>query len=154
MYEAFFLAVLIPLVIFLMRPGKTVLYDSPLVVHRPGQYHLTLAPALSGAQNFLEHIAHEVGASLAGDVATQFYEVRAGERYLLAVGFRGGLLYFQAILPPSRGGDYQALREFSEQVLVHHPLSAAPDESGAVRLCAAVDVAACQAGFECAQLKS
>jgi hypothetical protein len=68
--------------------------------------------------------------------------------YLLAIALRGGVLYFQAVNPKPLMRDtdshYKTLRDFSESVLQHHPLSEPADELGAEKLRAAVDTIAGQ----------
>ena len=58
------------------------------------------------------------------------------------------MLYFQAVNPKPllRDADshYKTLRDFSESVLQHHPLSEPADELGAEKLRAAVDTIATQ----------
>jgi len=157
MFEAFFLAALVILVVLAIRPGKTAVFDNPVVIHRPGQYHATLAPQLDRAQNFIEHIARQFTESglHAGDIATQYFEVHAGGQYLLAVGFRSGMLYFQAIMPLSSGADshYKTLHQFSGQVMVHLPLTTPLGEQDAVILRAAVESAARQLQISCLRLQ-
>ena len=152
MYEGFFLAVLVTLVILAIRPGNKVIYDNPVVIHKPGVYHATLSPKLDRSKNFIEQIASlflESGMQ-AGDIATQYFEVRdpAGQ-YLLAVGFRGGILYFQAILPSATGSHYNALRQFSDQVMVHIPLVVFEDTLAGEQLRTAVEAAAKRLAIMC-----
>ncbi len=164
MFEAFLIAVLVVLVVLAMRGGKPVVLDNPLVIQRPGQYHITLAPQLGYAQNFLEHIVGRFAESGVdtGDIATQYFEVRdpgaADEgHYLLAVGFRSGMLYFQAInpLPLLKDADShpKMLRRFSEQVMVHHPLVSSAGAREEASLRAAVDEAAGQLKIACDSLQ-
>lgn len=155
MYEALLLAILIALVILVIR--KPVVLDSPLIIQRPGQYHLTLAPQLAHARNFLELIAGKfaVTAPHEGDIATQYFEVRVTDapgaaHYLLAVGLRAGILYFQAINPQPLLKDadshYETVRRFSEQVMVQlAPLAGNRDAS----LRTAVEAAAQQLEIVC-----
>lgn len=157
MFEAFFLAALVILVVLAIRPRKTVIFDNPVVIHLPGQYHATLAPQLDRAQNFIEHIARQFSDSglHAGDIATQYFEVNAGGQYLLAVGFRAGMLYFQAIMPVLNGADshYKTLHQFSEQVMVHLPLTTLISEQDAENLHTAVESAATQLQISCLRLQ-
>jgi hypothetical protein len=157
MYEALLLAILIALVILVIR--KPVVLDSPLVIHRPGQYHLTLAPQLAHAREFLELIAGKFAVSTTheGDITTQYYEVRetdAPGAYLLAVGFRAGMLYFQAINPQPllRDADshYETVRRFSERVMAQ--LAPTSGNGDAENLRAAVEVAAQQLNIACNRL--
>lgn len=156
MYEGFFLVVLTALVILFMRPGKKVRYDNPVVIHKPGLYHATLAPKLDRAQTYIESIASQFfGAGLpAGDIATQCFEVRdADGQYLLAAGFRAGTLYFQAIMPSAAGSHYKTLHQFADQVMVHIPLSPSLDTRAGESLRTAVEVAANRLEIECLSLQ-
>lgn len=157
MGELLLLTTIITLVILAIRRGKPVALDNPLIIQRPGQYHITLAPQLSRAQTFIENIARqfvELGCQ-AGDAPTQYFEVRdpavcaQGERcYLLAAALRGGMLYFQAINPQPllRDADshLKTLREFSEAVLERLPLPEHADGQGGDKLGDAVAAAADQ----------
>ena len=159
MYEALLLAILIALVILLIR--KPVRLDSPLIIQRPGQYHLTLAPQLAHTRNFLELIAGKFGESTTheGDIATQYFEVReaavpGAAHYLLAVGFRAGVLYFQAINPQPLLKDadshYETVRSFSEQVMMQLAPMRGEREAGSLR--AAVGAAAQELNIACNRL--
>lgn len=147
MIELIILMVLVAVVVMVMRYGKPAVLDTPIIVHQPGHYHITLAPQLNRAQPFFESIAkHFSGLQHSqGDIPTQYFEVRdpnvfaQGECfYLLAAAFRGGTLYFQAINPKPllRDADshLKTVRKFSESVLVLHPLSESVDELGAEQL--------------------
>lgn len=139
MIELFTLTVLTLLVISLIRPGKTPPLDNPLVIERPGQYHMTLAPQLNLAQPLIEDIAKRLGSpgDLAKNSATLCFEVRDKEVtahgkkfYLLAITQRNGMLYFQAIasqagFPKDR---LNALLEFANAVLANIPGTSEPDE--------------------------
>ncbi|HEY0665708.1 MAG TPA: hypothetical protein VGD24_06565 [Gallionella sp.] len=156
MYELLILAVLLTAVVLFIR-GKPV---KPLIIHRPGYYHLTLAPQLDHQQAFLEQIADDFRRAPPpqGDLPGQYYEVSAAQQpggtieapYLLAVALRNGTLYFQAIVPlPShsaRESRLKAVREFSEAVLTQLPLADPVDISGAESLRTAVSKAAIQSG--------
>ncbi|HEX5338764.1 MAG TPA: hypothetical protein VFW53_10045 [Gallionella sp.] len=151
MVELLLLVIIIALVVLTIRGGKRGTPDAPLVILSPGQYHLTLAPQLERAQAFIASIAAQFSGTYQprGDIPTQYFEVRDPQVfaprekcYLLAATRRGGMLYFQAINPPSRGARYHALREFSDAVLVHHPLAGELDVQGEQALREAVDAAA------------
>ncbi|MFA6969774.1 MAG: hypothetical protein WC208_00090 [Gallionella sp.] len=152
MYEGFFLAVLVTLVILAIRPGNKVIYDNPVVIYKPGVYHATLAPSLDRSKNFIEQITSlflEAGWQ-AGDIATQYFEVRdVAGNYLLAVGFRGGILYFQAILPSAADSHYNVLHQFSDQVMVHIPLVVFEDTLAGEQLRTAVEAAAKRLAIMC-----
>jgi hypothetical protein len=149
MYEGILLVALVTLVVLAIRPGKT----NPVVIHKPGLYHATLAPQLVRVQNLIEQIVGRFSASGLGDVATQYFDVRddAGQ-YLLAVGLRGGIVYFQAILPSASDEDGQALREFSGQVMVDVPLAVSPGRQGMAYLRAVVETAATALQITCLNL--
>lgn len=134
MFELFLLIALVVVVVLAIRGGKPVVLDNPLVIHRPGEFHIILAPQLKRAQTFIEHVAKQCGqaGSPAGDVPTQFFEVRdsvaQGEAgYLLAASWRAGTWFFQAINPqPSlndKNSNLHTLRAFSEAVLSQYPLT-------------------------------
>jgi len=97
-------------VLFLIffRPGKTPLLESQLLIIRPGQYQITLAPKLNVAQPFIEAIAKRIGlmSDATNNSGIQFFSVRDREVnvgnsdvYLLAIAYRNGMLYFQAVQP-------------------------------------------------------
>ncbi len=154
--ELFLLVLLIGIVVLVIRGGKPAVQDSPLVIHSPGNYHITLAPQLDHAQTLIGLIAAKFSQSHQpqGDIPTRFFEVRdhnvlsgEGSFYLLAATYRGGLLYFQAIDPQPllRDSDshLKQVREFSEAVLALHPLGH-PAGGEAERLRGAVEMAAQQ----------
>jgi hypothetical protein len=104
MGELLLLTTIVTLVILTIRRGRPVILDNPVIINRPGKYHITLAPQLNRAQNFIEGIAKQIGdiAPNTSDSATQYFAVHdekicaSGEKlYLLAVALRGGMLYFQ-----------------------------------------------------------
>lgn len=157
MGESLLLITIITLIIITIRRAKPVVLENPVVIQRPGQYHITLAPQLNRAQTFVEQIAKQFAQSQSqsetGDIASKYYEVRdpkvfarGMDCYLLAVTFRDGLLYFQATSPAASSHDasrhLEGIREFSESVLKQHPPSPKTDVSGGDGLEAAVKVAA------------
>lgn len=108
MIELTLLTGLTILVWLALRRGKPVVLDTPLVIHRVGQYHATLAPQLNGAQTLIEQIAQRFAAQppISGEAETLCFAAHdprvhadANQFYLLAVSLRHGLLYFQAIPP-------------------------------------------------------
>lgn len=136
MFEAFFLAALVTVVVVAIRGRKTPVFENPIIIHKVGIYHATLSPQLAHAGNFIERIASEFAEAhlSASEITTQYFEIRekaADAFYLLAVGARAGVLYFQAITPmpllTKNDSHYKILRQFSEQVMVHHPLVSTPD---------------------------
>lgn len=157
MGETLFAITVITLVILMMRRASPAVLDNSVTIKRPGQYHIILAPQLSRAQTFLEQIAkpYILLHPPQGDLPTQYYEIRdpivfaKGESvYLLAVTLRDGMLYFQGINPKPRQNDAHSnlstLREYSETVLEHHPLSKPVDEQWARKLRESVETIAGQ----------
>ncbi|MCX7193190.1 MAG: hypothetical protein NTY60_06180 [Proteobacteria bacterium] len=146
MYEGFFLVALVVLVVLAMRPK--VKYDNPVIIHKPGLYHATLAPQLDRAQDLIERISNQFSA--AGDVDTQYFTIHdVSGQYLLAAGFRAGTLYFQAILPALHDNNCKTLRLFSAQVMLQVPLGASREVQDALGLRAAVEAAADQLQIAC-----
>jgi len=133
MIETITLITLSLLLMSILRPGKTPPLDSPLIIERPGKYHMTLAPKLNLAQPFIETVAELAGKSNLDNQfsATKCFEVRDNqvtshgfECYLLAITLRNGLLYFQANSPNDKLSDpYKTICEFAETVLVKFPAS-------------------------------
>jgi len=157
MGESLLLITLITIIVLAIRRGKPVILDNPLVIERPGQYHITFASQLNQAQKFVEAIASQFNESgnQATDLASQYFEVRDplvkpkdADFYLLAIAMRGGMLYIQAINPlPSSGADdsqFKTVREFSDKVMARYPLNQAVDEQAAVLLTSAVEASASQ----------
>jgi hypothetical protein len=108
MIELLLLSILTTLVVLTLRRGKPVILENPLVIHRVGKYHITLAPQLNVALRFVESIAQQylIPANAATDAETQYFmvydaQVCTGQDkfYLLAVSLRKGILFFQAIQP-------------------------------------------------------
>jgi hypothetical protein len=118
------------LYLIFFRPGKTPALESPLVIERPGQYHLTFAPQLNLAQPFIEAIIKQLVNSSTQDTATQFFvvwdkqvSVEGFDFYLLAITRRNGILFFQAARPPSldESSYLQFISEISHAVLARLP---------------------------------
>lgn len=167
MGESLLLLTIITLIVITIRRARPVILENPVNIHRPGQYHITLAPQLNRAQTFVEQIAKQFIQSHhpKGDLPTQYFEVRdpkvfskGQDSYLLAVTLRGGELYFQAANPKSAkhkdGDHYNTLREFSESVLQKYPLSGTEEESGMDDLRTAVESIASQQMIAVAVLPS
>ena len=157
MGESLLLITIITLVVLTIRRARPVILETPVIIQRPGQYQIILAPQLNRAQTFIEQIAKQFTQlhPPESDFPSQYFEVRdpkvfsQGESsYLLAIALRGGVLYFQAVNPKPllRDADshYKTLREFSESVLQHHPLSEPADELWVEKLRAEVDTIAGQ----------
>ncbi len=136
MGELFLISMIVTLVILSIRSGRPVILETPLIIHRVGQYHITLAPQLNRAQTFIEQIVHALATaelSRANDSDSLFFRVHdeklcpTGEHfYLLAITRRAGQYYFQAILPKPLLHDAdrheQTIREFATSVLREVPL--------------------------------
>jgi hypothetical protein len=157
MGESLLLITIITLVVLTIRRARPVILETPVIIQRPGQYQITLAPQLNRAQTFIEQIAKEFGQlhHSGGDLSTQYFEVRdpkvfsKGESsYLLAIALRGGVLYFQAVNPKPLQGDtgshYKTLREFADTVMQQHPSSEPVDKEGARKLSSSVETIAGQ----------
>ncbi|MGB8411153.1 MAG: hypothetical protein WCE58_14750, partial [Gallionella sp.] len=145
------------LIVITIRRARPVILQNPVIIQRPGEYHITMAPQLNRAQTFIEKIAAEYSRthSLQGDFTSRYFEVRdpkvfaqGADCYLLAVTLRDGLLYFQAANPGKPQKDaashLQTIREFSEKVLKQHPRKEPAGMQGAEELDAAVETVAKQ----------
>ena len=134
MGESLLLLTIITLIVITIRRARPVILENPVVIQRPGQYHITLAPQLNRAQIFIEQIATRFSKSysLQGDFPSRYFEVRdpkvfarGADCYLLAVTLRDGLLYFQAVSPAKsqndENGHLKTIAEFSEVMLKQHP---------------------------------
>jgi hypothetical protein len=157
MGESLLLITLITLVVLTIRRARPIVLENPVIIQRPGEYHITLAPQLNRAQTFVEKIAAQFSRthSLEGDFTSRYFEVRdpkvfsqGADCYLLAVTLRDGLLYFQAANPGKAQKDaashLQTIREFSENVLKQHPHIEPAEAAGAEQLDAAVETVAKQ----------
>lgn len=148
MYEGFLLLALVAVVVLAIRTGTA----NPVVIRQAG-LHATLAPQLQRTQGFLEQIASAYAGDQACDVSTHYFEVRDQVgRYLLAVGLRSGVFYFQAILPPLKGDDEQMLRLFSERVMVNISRQKSQDHFDS--LLQAVESAAKQMNITCVRFSN
>jgi hypothetical protein len=122
MFELFFLAGLVALVVWLIRGKKTVVIDEPVIVQEFGVYHATIAPQFVRSQYLIAQIAMQFQPADRSDITTQCFDLHdAGVHYLMAVTRRAGVLYFQVIGAEPEG--VSGLRHFSEQVLLYHPLT-------------------------------
>jgi len=132
MLETLTIITLSVLFLVFFRPGKTPPLDNPLVIERPGQYHMTLAPQLNLAQPFIEAIAKQ--ADTPSDAtqysAIQYFEVRdkqvtahGHDSYLLAITQRNGIMYFQATSPlaSDQNSRRKTIGEFADAVLARFP---------------------------------
>ncbi len=157
MFELVLLVVLVALIVVVIRGGKGKMLEAPVVIHVPNRFHLTAAPQLTGVQTFVEQISSQFPRSglSADELPTQYFKVdyHHGQSpsdgfYLLAVAYRGGMLYFQAINPQPLLGDADShlnqLKLFSEAVLALHPLAHSAGVSGVIQLNEAVESVARQ----------
>lgn len=132
MIETLTIITLFVLFLIFFRPGKTPPLDNPLVIERPSQYHMTLAPQLNLAQPFIEAVAKQTGTpnDATQYSATQCFEVRdrqvaahGHDCYLLTITLRNGMLYFQVASPLD--GDQNSRRKtilkFADAVLARFP---------------------------------
>ena len=96
------------LLLLYFRPGKMPPLNRPLIIHRVGQYHATLAPQLNLAQPLIEAITKQLGTGrdAAPNCAILCFEVhdrqvvtRKQAFYLLTIIQHNGMLYFQAVAP-------------------------------------------------------
>ena len=120
------------LFLIFFRPGKTPPLENPLVIERPGEYHMTLAPQLNLAQPFIEEIVRCIGTSgeALPDCETKYFEVRdrqvkahGFDFYLLAITRRHGMLFFQAVRPAAKdqASGLQTISDFAGSVLARFP---------------------------------
>jgi hypothetical protein len=157
MGESLLLITVITLVVLTIRRARPVILETPVIIQRPGQYQITLAPQLNRAQTFIEQIAKRVSQLhlSGGDLSAQYFEVsdprvfaKGESSYLLAIALRGGVLYFHAVNPKHSQGDtashYKTLHEFSDTAIQHHPLSKPADEGWAENLSDSVETVAKQ----------
>jgi hypothetical protein len=120
------------LFLIFFRPGKTPPLQNPLLIERPGRYHLTLAPQLNLAQVFIEAVADKIAESAEAmqNSETYYFEVsdkqvaaHGYDAYLLAITQREGMLFVQAASPESndQSVQLQTIRDFSHAVLARYP---------------------------------
>lgn len=134
MIETITIITLTLLFLSFVRPGKTPPLDNPLVIERPGQYHMTLAPQLNLAQPLIEDIARLFDATGSADCASQLFEIRDPEiaahghpTYHLAVTCCRGMLYFQAASVPGKLlAPYDDITQFASATLSRHGIAGLP----------------------------
>lgn len=151
MIELALLIAVVAAVVLALRGGGGA--DEPVIVRLPGQYHITLAPQLESSRSFVEALAQRLvgGSHPSGDTPTRCFRIgREDDFYLLAVAFRKGVFFIQAIAPRPLVRDdashLASLREFSDAVLLHYPPVPPLDAEGAENVDNAVEEAARQAG--------
>lgn len=161
MIELALLVIVVAVVVLALRkrgaPGQ------PLIVQRSGRYHITFAPQLGSLREFLEAVAQRLagGPHPAGNVPSRYFQLRrAGQAESfcsLAVAFRSGIYFIQAIVPRPLQRDERHLadlREFSEAVLLHYPLLPPVDEGGAEMIDVAVEEVARREGIAAGKLEA
>jgi len=130
MIETLTLITLCVLYLIFFRPGKTPPLSNPLVINRPGKYHITLAPHLNLAQPFIEAVAQKLMESSKhdDDSNTQYFKAtdkhvtsHGHDTYLLAITKRDGILLFQAAAPESNADDLHTISKFALNVLDGFP---------------------------------
>lgn len=167
MGESLLTLTLLTLIYLTIRRGKPVILDNPVIIQRPGQYHITLAPQLNRAQNFIEQIIKQYALISVqhGEFDTQYFEVSdpkvfaQGETfYLLAVALREGVLYIQAINPQPLLHDadshLKTVRAFSDKVMALHPLAGTSDQQSVKNLQIAIETAASQLKIEVTAMRN
>ncbi len=127
MIETLTIITLSVLFLIFFRPGKTPPLNNPLIIERPGQYHMTLMPQLNLAQPFIEAIAKQIGTISDAEYSnTQYFEVwdkqvtaHGHDCYMLAITQCNGMLYFQAASPQSAdpSSHKRTMQEFADAVL-------------------------------------
>ena len=160
MVEILLVFTILTLIVLTIRRGKPVVLDNPVIISRPGQYHIMLAPQLNRAHTFIEQIAQTYIRMHPpqGDLPGQYYEIRdtlnfpiaasdSGESdYLLAVTLREGILYFQAISPQpliyDADSHYKTIRTFSDLIMKQHPHSTPAEQLWAEKLSASISTVA------------
>ena len=147
MIESLTIITLCVLYLVFFRPGKTPPLNNPLVIDRPGKYHMTLAPHLNLAQPFVEAVAKQLieGNERSGDSDTQYFDAidkhvasHGHNNYLLAITQRGGILYFQAAAPVVGTSHLQTIREYAQSVLERFPTTAEADATNSQKIVSAV----------------
>jgi hypothetical protein len=134
MIETLTIITLSVLFLVFFRPGKTPPLNNPLVIDRPGRYHMTLAPQLNLAQPYIEDVVKLISApnyrtefSMTQYFLVQDKQVRAhgNENYLLAITLRNGMLYFQATSPKSddQSSNQNLISESAASALERFPSS-------------------------------
>lgn len=133
MIETLTLITLSVLLLIYFRPGKTPPLDNLLLIERPGQYCITLAPRLNLAQPFIEAIAKELATAVDSAlhsntecfvVCDKQVAAHGYKHYLLAITQRNGMLFFQGISPDpllDQDGWYDMLMEFCNATMAKVP---------------------------------
>lgn len=161
MGETLLLVTIITLVVLTIRRARPVVLDSPVIIQRSGQFHITLAPQLNRAQSFIEKIAKQFRLlhSRHTDIPTQYFIVRDAkvfakgkDFYLLAITLRDNTLFFQALNPElpevDAVGNLKALLAFVEKTLAQCSQSSQAITEDASEICASVESAALQMNID------
>ena len=161
MIESLTIITLCVLYLVFFRPGKTPPLSNPLVIDRPGKYHMTLAPHLNLAQPFVEAVAKQLieTPERSGDSDTLYFDAvdkhvtsHGHDNYLLAITQRGGILYFQAAAPVAGTGHLESIREFAQSVLERFPATAEAEAADNRNITGAVQQVAGARQIEVTQL--
>lgn len=166
MIETLTLITLSILLLIYFRPGKTPPLDNPLVIERPGQYHITLAPRLNLAQSFIEAIAKQLATPVESALhsKTQCFAVydkqvtaHGYKHYLLAITQRNGMLFFQGVSPTTQlldqNNSYDMLMEFCNATMASVAASGLHSIMLDERIVSAVKVVAQQRQIEIASVR-
>lgn len=160
MLELAILAVLVSAVVLAIRFNRPALPENPVIVQQCGRYHITLAPQLDFALEFLETLAKRLDEACQsdGDISTRYFQVhyddsakQSGGFYLLAVAYRKGIYFLQAIAPlpllHDTDSHLNSLRLFSDTVLLHYPLTSPVDAGNTERMDALIKEVGQQSGL-------
>ncbi|OIR02295.1 hypothetical protein GALL_156670 [mine drainage metagenome] len=165
MIETLTLITLGVLFLVFFRPGKTPPLESQLVIERPGQYKITLAPKLNLAQPFIEAIIDRLAKSNVSTQhgsARQFFAVSDrqvatahGDVYLLAIIVRGGMIHFVGSQPVSGGpANYlETIKTNAKDLLEDFPVSDERSKALEDSLFGAIREASGERGIVVEQLK-
>lgn len=158
--ELAILAVLVSVVVFAIRFNRPAAPENPVIVQQCGRYHITLAPQLDFALEFLETLAQRLDEAWRpdGDISTRYFQVhyddpakQSGGFYLLAVAYRKGIYFLQAIAPlpllDDADSHLKTLRVFSDTVLLHYPLALPVDAGNAEKMDALIKEAGRRSGL-------
>lgn len=161
MIESLTIITLCVLYLVFFRPGKTPPLANPLVIDRPGKYHVTLAPHINLAQPFVEAIAQNLleHGKRSGNSDPQYFDVtdkhvkaHGQENYLLAISQRDGLLVFQASAPVADTSHLQTITEFASGILEKFPAAGESDSAIAGQIVSAAQQVASAKQIQIAQI--
>ncbi len=102
------LGVLMFVILIVVGRGKILPSEKVLVIERPGQYRMVLAPGLNLAQAFIEQLARQLaqhakdypeGLSCGFEIRDKHVATAKQPFYLLTLSARAGALYVEAKYP-------------------------------------------------------